>query len=154
VRDFGFPEDRLAALDHVTRLAIAAGIEAMRDAGIPLVMRYKTTTKGTKLPDRWGLPDEMRDDTGVLFTSAFPGYNSFEEIISGFYRDRIRRERLQELMHLRARASELGGSTNGIGEELDRRIAVLRDEIEKNPYLFDRRFLFRVLSMGHSQFAE
>ena len=25
---------------------------------------------------------------------------------------------------------------------------------KKNPYVFDRRFLFRVLSMGHAQFAE
>lgn len=152
VRDFGFPEDRLAALDHVTRLAIAVGIDALRDAGIPLVMRYKTTTKGTMFPDRWGLPDEMRDDTGVLFTSAFPGYDSFEEIIAGFYRDRIRRERMEELAGLRARASQFGG--NGLVEELDRRIAELRAEIEKKPYRFDRRFLFRVLSMGHSQFAE
>jgi len=154
VRDFGFPEDRLAALDHVTRLAIAAGIDALRDAGIPLVMRYKTTTKGTRLPDRWGLPDEMRDDTGVLFTSAFPGYDSFEEIISGFYRDRIRRERMEELISLRARAAELAPSDNGIIAELDRRIAGLKAEIDQKPYFFDRRFLFRVLSMGHSQFAE
>lgn len=151
IRDFGFPEDRLAALDHVTRLAIAAGIDALRDAGIPLVMRYKTTTKGTKLPDRWGLPDEMRDDTGVLFTSAFPGYDSFEEIISGFYHDKIRRERLQDLVDLRAKASTAGSSMIA---ELDRRIAALQAEIDNNPYRFDRRFLFRVLSMGHSQFAE
>jgi acyl transferase domain-containing protein/acyl carrier protein/NAD(P)-dependent dehydrogenase (short-subunit alcohol dehydrogenase family) len=152
VRDFGFPEDRLAALDHVTRLAIAAGIDAMRDAGIPLVMRYKTTTKGTMLPDRWGLPDEMRDDTGVLFTSAFPGYDSYEEIISGFYRDKIRHERLEELKDLRAKAFQFGG--NGLVEELDRRISELQGEINSKPYRFDRRFLFRVLSMGHSQFAE
>ncbi len=152
VRDFGFPEDRLAALDHVTRLAIAAGIDALRDAGIPLVMRYKTTTKGTMLPDRWGLPDELRDDTGVLFTSAFPGYNSYEEIISGFYRERIRRERFDELLSLRGQATKVGG--NGMVNEIDRRIADLRAEIENNPYHFDRRFLFRVLSMGHSQFAE
>ena len=96
-RDFGFPADRLAALDRTTRLAIAAGIDAMRDAGIPLVMHYKTTTKGTKLPDRWMLPEEMRDDTGVIFTSAFPGYDSYEGIISGFYRDRIRRDRQANL---------------------------------------------------------
>jgi acyl transferase domain-containing protein/acyl carrier protein/NADP-dependent 3-hydroxy acid dehydrogenase YdfG len=152
VRDFGFPEDRLAALDHVTRLAIAAGIDALRDAGIPLVMRYKTTTKGTMLPDRWGLPDEMRDDTGVLFTSAFPGYDSYEEIISGFYRDKIRHERLDELKALRAKAFQFGG--NGLVEELDRRISELQAEINSRPYRFDRRFLFRVLSMGHSQFAE
>jgi len=154
VRDFGFPEDRLLALDRVTRLAIGAGIDALRDAGIPLVMRYKTTTKGTKLPNSWGLPDDMRDDTGVLFTSAFPGYDSLEEIISGFYRDRIRRERLEELNSLREQALRQGGMSNGVLEEINRRVASLRAEIEKNPYIFDRRFLFRVLSMGHSQFAE
>ena len=30
----------------------------------------------------------------------------------------------------------------------------MRAAIEKEPYIFDRRFLFKVLSMGHSQFAE
>ena len=30
----------------------------------------------------------------------------------------------------------------------------MRATIEKEPYVFDRRFLFKVLSMGHSQFAE
>ncbi len=61
-KEFGVPSEHLAALDRVTRLAIAVGIDAMRDAGIPLVMRYKTTTKGTQLPDRWGLPDALRDE--------------------------------------------------------------------------------------------
>ncbi len=39
-------------------------------------------------------------------------------------------------------------------QEIDRRIDELRAAIEKEPYVFDRRFLFRVLPMGHSQFAE
>ncbi len=151
VRDFGFPSDRLPALDRVTKLAIGAGIDALRDAGIPLVMRYKTTTKGTKLPDRWMLPDEIRDDTGILFTSAFPGYDAYEEIISSFYKDRIRRERLQELESLAAMAK---GAGSGIAGEIEKRTDALRREIEQNVYHFDRRFLFRVLSMGHSQFAE
>jgi acyl transferase domain-containing protein/NAD(P)-dependent dehydrogenase (short-subunit alcohol dehydrogenase family)/acyl carrier protein len=154
VRDFGFPEDRLAALDHVTKLAIAAGLDALRDAGVPLVMRYKTTTKGTLLPDRWMLPEEMRDDTGVIFGSAFPGYDAFAQIISDFYKDRIRREGLDLLFDLRTRALQLGGAGNGLREELDRKIAELKGEIDRQPYHFDRRFLFRVLSMGHSQFAE
>jgi acyl transferase domain-containing protein len=34
--DFGYPQDRVPALDIVTALAIGAGIDAMRDAGIPL----------------------------------------------------------------------------------------------------------------------
>jgi len=153
VRDFGFPEDRLPALDRVTKLAIAAGIDALRDAGIPLVMRYKTTTKGTKLPDRWQLPDELRDDTGILFTSAFPGYDAYCQIITDFYKDRGRRERLEELNNLRALALR-SGTGNGLAGELEKRIKALQEEIDRNIYQFDRRFLFRVLSMGHSQFAE
>ena len=95
--EFGISAERVAALDRVTQLAIAVGIDAMRDAGIPLVMRYKTTTKGTKLPERWGLPDALRDDTGVIMGSAFPGYDSFAEIISGYWADHARREELAML---------------------------------------------------------
>ena len=39
-------------------------------------------------------------------------------------------------------------------DEIDRRIAEIEHDLEQNPYHFDRRFLFRVLSMGHSQLAE
>ncbi|HYA23165.1 MAG TPA: acyltransferase domain-containing protein, partial [Terriglobales bacterium] len=152
-KEFGVTADRLAALDRVTQLAIAVGIDALRDAGIPLVMRYKTTSKGTQLPDRWGLPDALRDDTGVIFASAFPGYDSFLEIISNYYVDRSRREQLALLENLRARMAEANGHSI-LEQEIDRRTEELRDVIEKEPYVFDRRFLFRTLSMGHSQFAE
>ena len=150
--EFGVPSDHLAAFDRVTRLAIAAGIDALRDAGIPLVMRYKTTTKGTQLPDRWGLADAMRDDTGVIFGSAFPGCDSFADIMSSYYEDHARREQLALLESLRPHAA--GNGHSELGEELDRRIEELRIVIEKDPYVFDRRFLLRVLAMGHSQFAE
>ena len=39
-------------------------------------MRYRTTSIGTQLPDRWVLPDALRDDTGIIFASAFPGYDT------------------------------------------------------------------------------
>jgi len=149
--EFGVPAEHLAALDRVTRLAIAAGIDAMRDAGIPLVMRYKTTTKGTQLPERWGLPDAMRDDTGVIFGSAFPGYDSFVEMMSEYFADHARREELAMLEKWSANAAN-GHSV--LGQEMARRIDELRATLEKEPYVFDRRFLLRVLSMGHSQFAE
>ncbi len=47
----------------------------------------------------------------------------------------------------------IAGDQTAAGE-VDRLIADLRAEMAANPYSFDRRFLFRVLSMGHSQFAE
>ena len=152
-QEFGVSAERLAALDRVTQLAIAAGVDALRDAGIPLVMRYKTTSKGTKLPDRWALPDALRDETGVIFASAFPGYDSFADEISRYHADRARREQLAMLENLRARMAETNGHSI-LEQELERRAEELREVIEKEPYVFDRRFLFRTLSMGHSQFAE
>ena len=149
--EFGVSGERLAALDRVSCLAMAAGIDALRDAGIPLVMRYKTTTKGTYLPERWCLPDDLRDDTGVIFCSAFPGYDSYGEIMGGYYTDRARRE---ELARLEKWTAQTANGHSAFGHEIARRIDELRAMIEKEPYVFDRRFLFRVLSMGHSQFAE
>ena len=151
--EFGVSAERLAALDRTTRLAIAVGLDALRDAGIPLVLRYKTTTKGTQLPDRWALPDALRDDTGVIFASAFPGLDSFADEMGRYYTDRGQREQMAMLESLRVRAAEVNGHSI-LGQEIERRIDELCDAIEKEPYVFDRRFLFRILSMGHSQFAE
>ena len=151
--EFGVPSEHLAAFDRVTRLAIAAGIDALRDAGIPLVMRYKTTSIGTQLPDRWGLPDAMRDDTGVIFGSAFPGCDSLIDIMTDYFTDHTRREQLALLLHLRASVAN-GDGNSPLVQDLNRHIAGLEAALEQNPYVFDRRFLLRVLSMGHSQFAE
>ncbi len=150
--EFGISADRVASLDRGARLAIAAGIDALRDAGIPLVMRYKSTSIGGKLPDRWGLPDDLRDDTGVIFASAYPAFNGLAEEMSRYHADRTRREQLAMLEDLRPRVGS--NDQSSLGLELDRRIEELRAAIEKEPYALDRRFLFRTLSMGHSQFAD
>ena len=105
------------------------------------------------MPDRWALPDALRDDTGVIFASAFPGLDSFADEMSRYYTDRGQREQLAMLESLRVRAAEVNGHSI-LGQEIERRIDELCDTIEKQPYVFDRRFLFRVLSMGHSQLAE
>ena len=58
-----------------------------------------TTTpprSGPQLPDRWGLPDEMRDDTGVIFASAFPGYDSFVNDLNHYHEDRAAQTRTRD----------------------------------------------------------
>ncbi|MEI2825287.1 MAG: beta-ketoacyl synthase N-terminal-like domain-containing protein [Dermatophilaceae bacterium] len=150
VEQFAVESSRDQALDNASRLAIGAGFDALRDAGIPLVLRYKTTTLGTQLPDRWGLPESMRDDTGIVFASAFPGYDRMAEAIEGYATDKGRRDNLLALHGLR---TMLPAGDAAIAE-VDRLIAELTELIEQTNYQFDRRFLFRALSMGHSQFAE
>ena len=110
VEEYGVDAGWKKALDRATQLAFGAGIEALRDAGIPLVRTYKVTTTGAKVGTGWALPESMRETTGVLFASAFPGLDRFAERLT----------------------------RNGHDEDGH----------------FDRRFLFQVLSMGHSQFAQ
>jgi acyl transferase domain-containing protein/acyl carrier protein len=152
--EFGVDDKRVAALARDTQLAIAAGIDALRDAGIPLVLRYKTTTTGTQLPDRWSLPDEFRDDTGVIFASAFPGMEEMTDEVTRYTVDHMRRQRMAALESLRARMLDHDGTDPVVLAEVQRRIHDLGRQLEQEPYTFNRRFLFRILSMGHSQLAE
>ena len=154
VEEFGVDADRVGALGRATQLAIAAGIDALRDAGLPLVRHYKTTTVGSKLPDRWGLPGVLRDDTGVIFASAFPGLEEMTDEVARQTEDRMRRERLAALHSLRERMLDHEHHDQVTLGEVERRIHEVSLQIEQQPYTFDRRFIFRVLSMGHSQFAE
>jgi acyl transferase domain-containing protein/NAD(P)-dependent dehydrogenase (short-subunit alcohol dehydrogenase family)/acyl carrier protein len=150
--EFGVSAERLAALDVVTRLAIGAGLDALRDAGIPLVRHYKPTSKGTQLPDRWALPSALRDDTGVIFASAFPGLDAFADELARYHADVGRRDKLVLLDKVIA---HLGASPDPqLRAELVYQRDELRAEQDRDAYQFDRRFLFRVLAMGHSQFAE
>jgi len=150
IEEFGVPADRVEATDISTQLAIAAGIEALRDAGIPLVMAYRRTSKGTYLPDRWKLPEALADETGVIFASAFPGLDRMAEEAQRFY----------EVQTLEAQMNQLQDVQNLLPPDSDaykviqRRIDTLKARYHALDYHFDRRFVFRVLSMGHSQFAE
>src|SRR6056297_672736 len=92
----------------------------------------------------------MRDDTGIIFASAFPGLDNMTREVTAYERDRARHDRLADLRHLRDRI----GDDDPAVPELDHMITRVAAEIEAEPYEFNRRFLFRILSMGHSQFAE
>jgi malonyl CoA-acyl carrier protein transacylase len=147
--EYGVPTKLIEALDITTQLAMAAGLDALREAGIPLVQTYKKTSKGTYLPERWMLPESLRDETGVIFASAFPGYDRLADEFNRYYAWENRRTQLAALEDLHRYTQDPATLS-----ELGRRIGVLREELEREPYEFDRRFLLRVLAMGHSQFAE
>jgi len=147
--EYGVPEKLIEALDITTQLAMAAGLDALREAGIPLVQTYRPTRKGAYLPDRWLLPEALRDETGVIFASAFPGGDRMADEFRRYYEWENRRQQLAMLEDLRQYTTDPTTL-----REIMRRIGELRDALERHPYEFDRRFIFRILAMGHSQFAE
>ena len=147
--EYGLPDALVDACDSTTQMAIAAGIDALREAGIPLVRTYRETSAGTWLPDRWLLPESLRDETGVVFACAFPGLDRFADELHRYHEQRARLKLLEELEALRQATGDPSAQ-----REIARRAASVRDELAGQPYQFDRRFLFRVLAMAHSQFAE
>ncbi len=147
--EYGVPEKLVEALDSTTQLAMAAGLDALREAGIPLVQTFRKMSNGKSMPDRWLLPEALRDETGVIFASAFPGGDRFADEFSRYYTYQNRLDQINALLDLRRYSDD----TDTL-REIDRRVAGLRDALNREPYEFDRRFLFRILSMGHSQFAE
>ena len=151
VSEFGIPQDRADATDISTQLAIAAGIEALRDAGIPLVMNYRKTSKGTFLPNRWMLPEALQDETGIIFGSAFPGMERMTEEADKYYSFQSLLKQKEQLMDV---LSMFNGSDSKIKLSLQQKLNDLEQEIETNDYQFHRNFVFRILAMGHSQFAE
>jgi malonyl CoA-acyl carrier protein transacylase len=148
--EFGLPEHLVESTDISTQLAIAAGVEALRDAGIPLVMAYKSTSTGGLLPNRWMLPSALSDETGVIFCSAFPGLERMGEEADRFYAHQKFSALIEELRDLQYLVQD----NLKIRPLIAERINALEDKQKKLDYHFDRRFIFRVLTMGHSQFAE
>jgi malonyl CoA-acyl carrier protein transacylase len=149
--EFGMPRERLEAIDISTQLAIAAGIEALRDAGIPLVMAYKPTSTGSFLPDRWKLPESLADETGIIFASAFPGLDRMADEADKFYQNQMVAKQIEELRRM---AALVPAQQMDLKAVFEKRIAELEAETARLDYHFDRRYVFRVLTMGHSQFAE
>lgn len=70
---YGIDPHLVDAFDIATSLSFAAGLEALSDAGLPLIPVEQTNSAGKRMIRRWSLPDEEKDRTGVIFASVFPG---------------------------------------------------------------------------------
>ncbi len=77
--EWGVEERVAAGLDKASRLAVAAGFEALEDASLPLVPRYRLTRSGKKVTIGSALPEALRDETGIVFASAFAGIDVAKE---------------------------------------------------------------------------
>ena len=71
--EFGIDPKVAMAWDITTQLSVAAGLLALRDAGIPLTPVEQTGKGGLRLITNWQVPQVQRDRTGIIFASCFPG---------------------------------------------------------------------------------
>ncbi len=160
IAQYGIDKDLADNLDKTFQYAIAAGLEALRDAGIPLVRTYLQTSQGGHLPKEWKLPESLRDETGIVFASAFPGYDNLLRDVSRYLSDKYQGRTRDDLNQL---YNELIGlvtdqaARDRLQTAFDVEFARMGSDVAqsgKTRYEFNRKFLFNVLSMGHSQLAQ
>ncbi len=157
IEEYGLDERLIRSMDVTTRLAIAAGLEALREAGIPLIRQIRTTSTGHELPDAWALPPSLRRETGVIFASAFPGMASLIDEVTreaaSRYGSGAKKRLIEFYTGLVANVRDDGEReriTAWFTEEFGRLNLAGSEEL----YTFNRDFLFRVVSMAHGQFAQ
>eukprot|EP00535_Pseudo-nitzschia_heimii_P010806 CAMPEP_0197197610 /NCGR_PEP_ID=MMETSP1423-20130617/32955_1 /TAXON_ID=476441 /ORGANISM="Pseudo-nitzschia heimii, Strain UNC1101" /LENGTH=1107 /DNA_ID=CAMNT_0042651435 /DNA_START=60 /DNA_END=3383 /DNA_ORIENTATION=- len=157
---YGVPRGLAETMDIAAQVAVAAGMEALKSAG--LVSGKSNDSK------EWMLPEQYRDNTGVVYASSFPAMDAAVGEVMRFLQSKtvgaaptmrlvtalrsrlVRASPERELSEddeaafarLLARARETDGT-------LDNGHSTCNQEYE-----FDRKFLFRVLVLGNAQLAQ
>ncbi|ETN12090.1 hydroxymethylglutaryl-CoA synthase [Phytophthora nicotianae INRA-310] len=76
-KDYGIAATIANSMDKPTQLAVAAGLEAVRNAGL---------VDGVN--GNWRLPESMRDSTGVIYATSFPTMNAAVSETSRYYEEK------------------------------------------------------------------
>ena len=116
--EYGVPAFVAEALDASFTLAIAAGFEALHDAGIPVlsedIVDDSAAASGADAPPprrrrrAAPLPEPLQRDTGVIFASSFPGLESLAEEAEAVGLDRARAAVAAALAERAADPREIG----------------------------------------------
>ena len=139
--------------DSAMALAVAAGIEALKDANIPLVMNYKQTSLGKQIPEGFALPKEMQGKTGVIVSSAFPNNETVMVEMNRFYYHKFYVEPYEEFENIYYHLMESVKDSN-IKKQITNWFFKVKERNKEYPsYQFDRNFAANMCPLGSAHLA-
>jgi hypothetical protein len=152
---YGISESIVSTMDRAVQVAVAAGLEALQDAGLVAGIR------GTGA-SAWELPEHMRDSTGVVYATSFPALDTAVAEVARFFESKtVSTAQTQILVaelkrRLQERSGELSAESKEALQHLEQAAsgAAEGEAVGTEPYAFDRKFLFRVLVLGNAQLAQ
>jgi malonyl CoA-acyl carrier protein transacylase len=149
-KDYGIEFDH----DPTVSLAIAAGIEALKDAGIPLVTQHETTTIGGTMEKGYALPPEMQEGTGVIFTTQ---WGSLETLLNDY--GKFAGDKFYQTVHAEFENLFHFIMTNEKEDRIKRDVTDWYVKVknlvgERDHYSFNRSILYNILIMGNAHFAQ
>jgi acyl transferase domain-containing protein/NAD(P)H-dependent flavin oxidoreductase YrpB (nitropropane dioxygenase family)/NAD(P)-dependent dehydrogenase (short-subunit alcohol dehydrogenase family)/acyl carrier protein len=143
-----------ADYDITIALSIAAGIEALHDARIPLVQQFRETSSGTLIPDGYGLPAEMQATTGVIITSLFPGFETLIDQMNNYYYNKFYVKPYKDLEKIYYHLME-SVHDEEIKEQVTDWFFKIKERRKRyGNYKFNRNLLFDVMPLGSAHFAQ
>jgi 3-hydroxy-3-methylglutaryl CoA synthase len=156
---YGVPPGLAETMDIAAQVAVAAGLEALKSAGL--------VCGKSNDPKEWVLPEQYRDSTGVIYASSFPAMDAAVGEVMRFLQSKTvgAADTMRLVSALRSRllrASPVRELSDD-DEAAFARLLTRAREIEgmdsddgsvSEPYEFDRKFLFRVLVLGNAQLAQ
>ena len=155
-KSYGVSEGLAQTMDIAAQVAVAAGLEALKDAGL--------VSGKSNDPKEWMLPEQYRDSTGVVYASSFPAMDAAVGEVMRFLQSKTVSATDSEHLIETIRCRLLRGSSNSTLTEEDetalQRLATSARlcnggyHRSDTPYEFDRKFLFRVLVLGNAQLAQ
>jgi malonyl CoA-acyl carrier protein transacylase len=140
--------------DLVDELAMAAGLEALKDAHIPLVQGYKKTSTGSSIPDALVLPEEMQDTTGVIMTGIFPGFETLLHHLNAYYYNKFYVKPYEELENIYYHLMENLSDRDMKDVITDWFFKIRERRKVYGQYKFERNILFDIVSLGGAHFAQ
>ena len=157
---YGVPPGLAETMDVAAQVAVAAGMEALKSAGLVSGL--------SNHPSEWRLAEDLRDGTGVVYASSFPAMDAAVGEVMRFLNSRTVENATTSSL-LRALRSRMitEGNLSADDEAAFQRLEALRcthsaEDVRNNSsstnihstYEFDRKFLFRVLVLGNAQLAQ
>eukprot|EP00980_Cylindrotheca_fusiformis_P001533 scaffold350_cov133-Cylindrotheca_fusiformis.AAC.4 len=157
---YGVPRGLAETMDLAAQVAVAAGMEALKSAGL--------VSGKANDPKEWMLPEMYRDSTGVVYASSFPAMDAAVGEVMRFLQSKTvgAASSMRLISALRSRLlrasteQELSDEDEAAFARLVARAGVMEGDVENDPsglscdYEFDRKFLFRVLVLGNAQLAQ
>lgn len=156
-KSYGVPRGLAETMDIAAQVAVAAGMEALKSAGL--------VSGKSNDPTEWMLPEQYRDSTGVVYASSFPAMDAAVGEVMRFLQSKTvgaaPTMRLVTALRSRLLRASPDRELSEDDEAAFSRLAARAGETdgaegngESKEYEFDRKFLFRVLVLGNAQLAQ
>ncbi len=158
LKDYLVDEKTIRQMTFAVCAGVAAGYEALKDAGIPLIQEQIKTSSGHYLPGRYVLPEEMQEDTGIIYANGFLMIEPFIEETSKYVASKFGAKTRNDLIHF------YEGVVSRISDSNSRKILtdwftmqysrLLNNCGEEDIYKFNYEFMAQISSRANNRLAQ